>query len=87
MAHEKGVVHRDIKPENVLLEEGVERVTITDFGLARAVDDNTVLVRHEPTLSERVGRRKPSARAAAAARSGLFVGAFGVCTPLPVNGD
>ena len=24
---------------------------------------------------------------AAAARKGLFVGAFGVCTPLPVNGD
>lgn len=24
---------------------------------------------------------------AAAARNGLFVGAFGVCTPLPVNGD
>lgn len=41
-AHEQGLVHRDIKPENVLLEEGVERVTITDFGLARAVDDNTV---------------------------------------------
>lgn len=41
-AHEQGLVHRDIKPENILLEEGVERVTITDFGLARAVDDNTV---------------------------------------------
>lgn len=41
-AHEKGLVHRDIKPENILLEEGVERVTITDFGLARAVDDNSV---------------------------------------------
>ena len=41
-AHAKGLVHRDIKPENVLLEDGVERVTITDFGLARAVDDNTV---------------------------------------------
>ncbi|MEO1616411.1 MAG: serine/threonine-protein kinase [Planctomycetota bacterium] len=41
-AHDQGLVHRDIKPENVLLEEGVERVTITDFGLARAVDDNTV---------------------------------------------
>ena len=41
-AHEQGLVHRDIKPENVLLEGGVERVTITDFGLARAVDDNTV---------------------------------------------
>ena len=41
-AHDQGLVHRDIKPENVLLEGGVERVTITDFGLARAVDDNTV---------------------------------------------
>ena len=38
-AHEQGLVHRDIKPANILLEEGVERVTITDFGLARAVDD------------------------------------------------
>ncbi|HEX4589874.1 MAG TPA: protein kinase, partial [Gemmataceae bacterium] len=36
----QGLVHRDIKPANILLEgEGVERVTITDFGLARAVDD------------------------------------------------
>ncbi len=41
-AHEQGLVHRDIKPENILLEDGVERVTITDFGLARAVDDHTV---------------------------------------------
>ncbi len=41
-AHEQGLVHRDIKPENILLEEGVERVTITDFGLARAVDDSSI---------------------------------------------
>ena len=38
-AHDQGLVHRDIKPANVLLENGVERVQITDFGLARAVDD------------------------------------------------
>ena len=38
-AHEQGLVHRDIKPANILLENGVERVQITDFGLARAVDD------------------------------------------------
>ena len=38
-AHEQGVVHRDIKPSNILLECGVERVLITDFGLARTVDD------------------------------------------------
>jgi len=39
-AHERGLTHRDIKPANILLESGVEpRVKITDFGLARAVDD------------------------------------------------
>ncbi|HEX3151694.1 MAG TPA: serine/threonine-protein kinase [Gemmataceae bacterium] len=38
-AHKQGIVHRDIKPANILLENGVERVRITDFGLARAADD------------------------------------------------
>jgi serine/threonine protein kinase len=38
-AHQQGLVHRDIKPSNILLERGIERVTITDFGLARACDD------------------------------------------------
>jgi formylglycine-generating enzyme required for sulfatase activity len=38
-AHAQGLIHRDIKPANVLLENHVERVKITDFGLARANDD------------------------------------------------
>ncbi len=38
-AHSQGVIHRDIKPANILLERGVERVLVTDFGLARTVDD------------------------------------------------
>ncbi len=41
-AHAQGLVHRDIKPANILLENGVERVKITDFGLARAIDDASV---------------------------------------------
>jgi serine/threonine protein kinase/WD40 repeat protein len=41
-AHAQGLIHRDIKPANILLENGVERVKITDFGLARAADDASV---------------------------------------------
>lgn len=34
-AHSRKVLHRDIKPSNILLENHVERVRITDFGIAR----------------------------------------------------
>jgi WD40 repeat protein len=38
-AHEQTLIHRDIKPANILLEAGTGRVLLTDFGLARAVED------------------------------------------------
>ena len=44
-AHSKKLVHRDIKPQNLLVREADGCLKITDFGIARAVEETTRLTR------------------------------------------
>lgn len=41
-AHAAGVLHRDIKPANVLMEDGTDRIVLTDFGIAQVAGATTL---------------------------------------------
>jgi serine/threonine protein kinase len=41
-AHEAGLIHRDIKPANILCEASGQRAVLTDFGLVRSLDGDSM---------------------------------------------
>jgi len=59
-AHEHNIIHRDIKPSNMLLENHIERVRISDFGIAQDTSGKLAdLTRTEGVLCGTPGFESP----------------------------
>jgi serine/threonine protein kinase len=63
-AHQLGIVHRDLKPANVMLSEGPDGwiPKVTDFGLAKALQEEGDIQRTRPQSRSETPRAWTSAR-------------------------
>ena len=49
-AHKHGVLHRDLKPANVLIRDADDQAIVTDFGLAKQIENELDLTRSGDTV-------------------------------------
>ena len=42
-AHNRGFIHRDVKPDNIIVDRAIDTARVTDFGLAKALQESTDL--------------------------------------------
>src|SRR3954454_18371221 len=71
-AHAKGIIHRDLKPANIKAPDG-GTVKVLDFGLAKAIDEETAAGVRQLTMSH-------------ATQDGLIVGTVSYMSPEQARG-
>ncbi|WP_329171361.1 protein kinase domain-containing protein [Streptomyces sp. NBC_01477] len=83
--HAREVVHRDLKPENVLLGPG-SRVVLTDFGIARLLDNTVTRLTQPGTVLGSLHFMAPEQAAGAPADTAMDIWALGATLYATVEG-